>query len=179
MRKLALGLLGAVALTAATAAPATVVVEFPETTVTTTLDTDLSGITFAIGYEDAGLSNPFEEALQFTNDLAGVYTITLSTSSVIIDELFLSGSSIADTIIPLTFNSGNIYQFALDGLTLDPGTYTLNINGHFNGDRSSFGGDVTFAAVPEPATWAMMLIGFGAVGFSMRRRRRPALMQLA
>lgn len=34
------------------------------------------------------------------------------------------------------------------------------------------------SAVPEPATWAMMLIGFGAVGATMRRRRRagsPAL----
>jgi PEP-CTERM motif len=28
------------------------------------------------------------------------------------------------------------------------------------------------AAVPEPATWAMMLGGFGLVGFSMRRKRR-------
>lgn len=28
------------------------------------------------------------------------------------------------------------------------------------------------AAVPEPATWAMMLIGFGAMGFAMRRERR-------
>ena len=27
------------------------------------------------------------------------------------------------------------------------------------------------AAVPEPATWAMMLLGFGAIGFGMRRRR--------
>ncbi|MES2903826.1 MAG: PEPxxWA-CTERM sorting domain-containing protein [Pseudomonadota bacterium] len=27
-------------------------------------------------------------------------------------------------------------------------------------------------AVPEPATWAMMLIGFAGVGYSMRRRRR-------
>lgn len=28
--------------------------------------------------------------------------------------------------------------------------------------------------VPEPATWAMMLLGFGAIGFAIRRRVRPA-----
>lgn len=27
-------------------------------------------------------------------------------------------------------------------------------------------------AVPEPATWAMMLVGFGAMGVSLRRRRK-------
>lgn len=36
------------------------------------------------------------------------------------------------------------------------------------------------AAVPEPATWAMMLIGFGGIGFAMRgRRREQTLPQLA
>jgi len=35
-------------------------------------------------------------------------------------------------------------------------------------------------SVPEPATWAMMLLGFGAIGFSVRRsRRRTPLMQAA
>jgi carbonic anhydrase len=29
-----------------------------------------------------------------------------------------------------------------------------------------------FAAVPEPQTWAMMIVGFGAIGFAMRRRQR-------
>jgi hypothetical protein len=30
----------------------------------------------------------------------------------------------------------------------------------------------TQTAVPEPATWAMMLLGFGGIGIAMRRRRR-------
>ena len=34
-------------------------------------------------------------------------------------------------------------------------------------------------AVPEPATWAMMLFGFGAAGYAMRRKRTPKLTQLA
>lgn len=32
------------------------------------------------------------------------------------------------------------------------------------------------AAVPEPATWAMMLLGFGAIGIATRRRRAAALL---
>jgi hypothetical protein len=34
-------------------------------------------------------------------------------------------------------------------------------------------------AVPEPGTWALMLLGFGGIGLAMRRRRRPALAQIA
>jgi len=33
--------------------------------------------------------------------------------------------------------------------------------------------------VPEPATWGMMLLGFGGIGMAIRRRRRPAMMQIA
>jgi hypothetical protein len=37
-----------------------------------------------------------------------------------------------------------------------------------------------FAAVPEPSTWGMMLLGFGAIGGVMRRQRRaPRLGQVA
>jgi hypothetical protein len=35
--------------------------------------------------------------------------------------------------------------------------------------------NVPTTAVPEPATWATMLLGFGAIGFAARRRRRSAL----
>jgi hypothetical protein len=33
--------------------------------------------------------------------------------------------------------------------------------------------------VPEPATWGMMLLGFGAMGFALRRRGAKPLAQLA
>ena len=46
------------------------------------------------------------------------------------------------------------------------GTYTLNVAG------VNYTGSGTFnIAVPEPATWAMMIGGFGLVGGAMRRRR--------
>jgi hypothetical protein len=34
-------------------------------------------------------------------------------------------------------------------------------------------------AVPEPGTWAMMLLGFGGMGVAMRRRRRTSLLAQA
>jgi hypothetical protein len=38
---------------------------------------------------------------------------------------------------------------------------------------------LTVSTVPEPATWAMMLAGFGAVGFAVRRRTKRLLPQRA
>jgi hypothetical protein len=38
---------------------------------------------------------------------------------------------------------------------------------------------IYIGAIPEPASWAMMLIGFGAVGGAMRRSQRSGVRQLA
>ena len=42
-------------------------------------------------------------------------------------------------------------------------------------------GDQVPGGVPEPGTWAMMLLGFGGIGFAMRRGRKQngRLLQIA
>jgi hypothetical protein len=45
--------------------------------------------------------------------------------------------------------------------------------------QTTFGSSLTIAvaAVPEPSTWAMMLLGFAGIGFmAYRRKSKPALM---
>ena len=64
--------------------------------------------------------------------------------------------------------------------TFAAGAYSLRLSGFADNvgtgnDVGTYNGSLTFAsvtnsAVPEPTTWAMMLVGFGAVGYSMRRR---------
>ena len=61
----------------------------------------------------------------------------------------------------------------LTGVPLDPTQfYKISISGTGTASGSVYSGNLTSTTVPEPATWAMMLLGFGAVGFAMRSRRK-------
>lgn len=69
---------------------------------------------------------------------------------------------------PITFNSfngklvalGTRYAFAPGGLATIPDVGLTRYGA----------GTFTTATVPEPATWALLLSGFGMIGFAMRRR---------
>lgn len=66
--------------------------------------------------------------------------------------------------IPNELTFSNSYDAPIDPISnsINPGGTLINI------------ADVTLYAVPEPATWIMMLIGFGGLGAAMRSRRKPA-----
>lgn len=63
---------------------------------------------------------------------------------------------------------------------VDPGIFTLTLVGNATIDNGvppsypSIGGTASFeaglGAVPEPATWALFILGFGAIGGALRRR---------
>lgn len=53
---------------------------------------------------------------------------------------------------------------------LSAGTYTFSVTGDGVGGLPAGLGLRLDSAVPEPATWAMLILGFGLVGASVRRR---------
>jgi len=79
-----------------------------------------------------------------------------------------------------TANSDSRLCWHTSGGTLQGGWRAGNV-GELNGSTAYERLIFTFTpgAVPEPSTWAMMLLGFGGIGIAMRRRRRSPLAQLA
>ena len=80
------------------------------------------------------------------------------------------------TLIGNVANNGNGYgDWYLGNIDLTGLPSTDRILFHAVWNNASDGGESFFlvpaSAVPEPATWAMLIIGFGMVGFAMRRRR--------
>ena len=103
-------------------------------------------------------------------------TSALGGSNIDFTSAFLNGTAFTLTA-PGTFEFGSLANTAL----VTGGTNTLTISGFNTGD-GAYSGTLTFAAVssvPEPATWAMMLLGFGAMGVSVRRRRRTTTLAQA
>jgi hypothetical protein len=59
-------------------------------------------------------------------------------------------------------------------LTLTAGTYYMQYSPSISPTELATGGVTLLQTVPEPAAWALMLVGVGALGAAMRRRRLTA-----
>ena len=83
---------------------------------------------------------------------------------------------------PLSFTLSSTGSLSLSSL----GFNKINSNNIYftsdlvnsNGMTGNVGATAGIGAVPEPTTWALMLIGFGAAGISLRRRK-PVTLQAA
>ena len=90
-----------------------------------------------------------------------------SATNIDFTSISLTDPNSVETFFTLT-RAGDL-DLGTIRLNTIPGTYTLTVRGT-SGGNASFGGNLSFAAVPEPATWALFILGFGAVGHTMRRR---------
>ena len=84
----------------------------------------------------------------------------------------VSGTDIPLNLISLSATDTNAY---LSIGTIDDPKYISKVifssDAHFTIDDLTLGIDGIGPGIPEPASWAMMLGGFGLVGSAMRRRR--------
>ena len=117
---------------------------------------------------------------------AGFYELALtadgsaplnSTGSRIAPHIvFVEGMGEVSGKLP-AYSDDHVYRFVVDLAAFNDGKaghLTFGVNdGRYNDNSGRF--DITLFqlrnAVPEPATWAMMIAGFGLVGAAMRRRR--------
>ncbi|MFL6766001.1 MAG: FxDxF family PEP-CTERM protein [Sphingomicrobium sp.] len=133
-----------------------------------------------------GASTNFNDIFAFTltnpdllnghvDTLAILGTLNINFSSIYID-------TVARSFTQTGFDPGEETWVLNPGTSLAAGPHNLFVNGSLNspvGTAATYSGTLNIAAVPEPATWAMMLLGFGGIGLAMRRKRRPALAQIA
>jgi hypothetical protein len=120
----------------------------------------LLGLTFPNAFASAvekisSVPNP-KTTLDFVTPLSGISYIGIHWGNVPYD---LANSGKVNNVT-------SFYKFDA-GTSLDK--LTLAFSATSNATLYKI---TTPPVVPEPATWAMMLIGFAAVGYALRRRRR-------
>ena len=115
---------------------------------------------------------------------------TLAAATGIYNFQFYMGSpddynrvvfTFADNATPLTLQGSQIWGGSPDGNGDQSQGFTVSY--HFSdavtgvtfssGTQNAFEFDKLAGGVPEPASWALMILGFGGVGATLRSRRRP------
>ena len=161
------------------AAPAaafeTITVDFttPDGGVTTGLysgivDITISGTGFSFGPElnDAFYIYSMGPAYQGSY----YYQLSFGTAPLVPLDPSQNATNFLVGVVP-AYNPDHQYSFQLNTGALTPVQLHFGVSdGNFSDNGGSF--EVTVSqAVPEPATWAMMIAGFGLVGAGMRRRK--------
>ena len=205
MRKLVLSLLAGAAIAAPSIANATSFVGSTggcfgtACTPTGTATLAGTGLSFASGTFNQNDSNGFL-AIGSANppvDTLGLFTLLPTAGTTTFADVpftllvnftspgTLSGSYFGTIFGSVTDSNAGGIQVDLDNTAHTFGTgagaFTLTVNdvGVSNdGVATPITGYIR-TAVPEPATWAMMLMGFAGIGFAMRRRRQQGLLQIA
>jgi hypothetical protein len=148
-----------------------------------------TGVVTSTNLVVAGFSD-FTDILHSYEFFAGTWTMTvLNSSGSVLDFLFIP--SPLPTPAPIT---GNGQLFGLTGGIITGGEVYVgcaplgglchewsnfppgNLEEYFGGN--SLRGSLTLSsAVPEPSTWAILLLGFAGIGFmAYRRKAKPRLM---
>jgi len=99
----------------------------------------------------------------FVNPAANTVLVNLLGLKIVLNEQIITGDGISSLGIETNAIRATFNDFLLGGRL-------LNGDLVFAHSQASITGYNPAAAVPEPATWAMLIAGFGMIGFAARRR---------
>jgi hypothetical protein len=152
--------------------------------------TALSDGTYTAGFSSTvSGAGPFSDTFNFTIPIPGNASSTLATivigglANINFTTVLLN--STGNPPVGFSINNGSLDQATLTLASVLPGAASIVVNGSVvNGTGGSYGGganvaplspDIRFTPIPEPASWAMMILGMGMAGFGLRMRRRNPL----
>lgn len=155
----------------------------------TTINSIVQQAASSVGMPISGLarSGAYDFVYNFTVTGASLFTLDFDLS----DPNFAGSTPVIASLTgPFGAFTNNLAQNSAGTITslLGTGSYALKFHSNFENEisRSNAGPGSTvgssrdhfsfnIAAVPEPATWSMMILGFGLVGYTARRQKaRPA-----
>jgi hypothetical protein len=139
------------------------------------------------GYASLDGQNFYEDDFSFALNSTVVFAGTFNLGGGGADVVYYNPYGAVATNLGNTFFGGGTESVSFSGLALNAGSNTFTFSyaslpaptyAGFQGlgdegwgvEQVSVG-----SGVPEPAAWAMMLIGFGAMGAAMRSRRKAAI----
>lgn len=149
-------------------------------TVTCTQTNSLSSFSCSAASATVGAGTEFgvgpgENFLGLNFDETSLRIFNLSGESFSLGQTIVAISNISNAFTSASLINSSITGFGMSDVTLNNGILTLDFRGTSWEKKSSAKiALATAPAVPEPATWAMMLLGFGLIGGIMRRRRTSA-----
>jgi hypothetical protein len=111
----------------------------------------------------------------FFDNVAGTFGGTAGTANISFGTNLIADLNIQSPNLGFTQLSvpGDLFSGPASSPIFNLGTFNLS-GGFTAGPATLTISQAAVAGVPEPGTWVMMLLGFGAIGASMRRRRRQS-----
>lgn len=136
---------------------------------------DPSGVTNLFFLE--GGAATMNVAAGFDTGFSFYYAANVAGSITVYDGLNASGNILATLLLPTTPNA--YYEWFPIGVAFDGIAHSVDFGGAANFitfDNITLGATVPGnPGVPEPASWAMMVFGFGLSGGALRSRRKASV----
>ncbi|MBB4618821.1 FxDxF family PEP-CTERM protein [Sphingomonas abaci] len=159
-------------------APAAQAATFPVGSANFTATQGPNGTVSGAFYNTGIAAGTFTDTFTFTLPFNGVGSGTVTTSTNFVgapNDLDFTSVLINDTAATITRLGNGAFEFAFANMVpiVAGRLNTITVTGLSRGN-GAYGGQASFipSAVPEPATWALMLVGFAMVGATARFRRR-------